>query len=229
MNLFKSSKIFKLTKNDLVIEEVSNSLLKYIHFEFNELKGKHVSILLPKYFLIFDKIIIEKKVYCLLASKERQYLPVKLCIKTIDNRYITICVKFVKKRMYNNLIDYQLFFDEINRTAQMGIIIFNDKGYVVHCNEAACKMYRYSFHEFMGIHGTTFIHPSIHNEFYRLLNHVETDEFFNTYSIEVRKDKTTFKSYVSGKNFKNKIRKICHSLRKRYYKRTRITTRTYFS
>lgn len=212
MFLFETRNILKITKNDLVIEDVSLPLLNKLHFSIDEIKGKHFVILFPKYFLAIDKIINRKKVYCLITNKERQYLVVKIKAKSIDNQHIILTIKFVENKIYRDLVDYQLFFNEINHAAHFGIIIFNNKGFVVHCNEAACKMYRYSYHEFLGIHGTSFIHSSIHNEFYRLIEQVKPNEFFSTHSIEVRKDNTTFKSFVTGKVVETKYGKFAVAL-----------------
>ncbi|NSW44201.1 MAG: PAS domain S-box protein [Bacteroidales bacterium] len=150
---------------------------------------------------------ISKKIIALLLSKNFKNIAGIIKAKKSDK---SISLYFYPKnnRYLNILTDYQAFFNSINHAANFGIIIFNDKGYVVHVNKTTCQLYGYSFHEIIGMHGTTFIHPQIHSDFYRFINDVKADEVFQVKSIEIRKDGSTFYSLVEGKAIQTKYGKF---------------------
>lgn len=197
--LFKS-KHYCGINNNLTIDFVSAPLAELLNYQkSNELEGKHIALIFPKYFLAFNtQISFPKKTIGLLLSKNLKNIPVLIKTQKTD-KTTYLYFYLVKNRYLDILIDYQLFFNSINNTANFGIIIFNEKGYVVHVNNTICQLYQYSFHEIIGMHGTSFIHSNFHNDFYRLINDVKPDALFQVHSIEVRKDGSTFNSLVEGK------------------------------
>jgi PAS domain S-box-containing protein len=188
-----------VSTNNLTIEQVSDALLKRLSYTMNMLKNKHISVIFPKYFLYLNNIKFANKKLAIISDKNNNSYTVKLKFKIIENEKFKIIVKFVNDKKVEVLIDYQLFFNKINNAANFGIIIFNDKGYVVHCNDAACKLYGYDKNEFIGIKATSFIDTSVHKYFYRLIEDIKSDEPFTVNSIEVRKDGSTFKSLVNAR------------------------------
>ncbi len=73
-----------------------------------------------------------------------------------------------------------------------GVLIANLDGYLVEANPAVCKMFDYSYEEFIGLHPTTFIHPdSLHLQD----EHVQASRADNQHQsqgIVLRKDGSSF-------------------------------------
>jgi len=207
--MFFKSKYYCTVNDNLIIDSISIPLLELLNYQQpQEIIGKHIAIIFPKYFLAFQQQLpISKKIIALLLTKKIKNI--SGIIKTKKNKDNTYIYFYPKKNIYLDILtDFQAFFNGINYAANFGIIIFNDKGYVVHVNKTVCQLYGYSFHEIIGMHGTAFIHPKIHNDFYRFINDVKTDDIFQVKSIEIRKDGSTFNSLVEGKVIQTKYGKF---------------------
>ena len=73
-----------------------------------------------------------------------------------------------------------------------GIFIADRDGFPVEANPAACKMFGYSYDEFIGLDPTTFIHPDY---LYLMAEHVQATRAGNQYQsrgVVLRKDGTSF-------------------------------------
>lgn len=83
-----------------------------------------------------------------------------------------------------------------------GLIINDFEGYVVEANTAACQMYGYPYEEFIGMHGSEFIHPLEHE---RALNDLQKlfkiGGYFKIQGTHVRKDGTAFPMEVHAMSF----------------------------
>lgn len=212
--MFLKKKLFCVLDDNFIIKIISPELSALLEYDnSDDILNRHLTIIFPKYFLFLNQgtSLIKHKLPALFLSKKGKNIPVIIKLFQKKNE-IFIRVKIEKSQTLSLFADYQTFFNNINRAATFGIIIFNDKGYVVHVNEAICKMYGYSLHEIIGLHGTAFIHPKIHNEFYRFINEVKSEEEFSVKSIEIRKDGSTFNSFVEGKAVYTKFGKFLTAL-----------------
>ena len=79
-------------------------------------------------------------------------------------------------------------------------LIINDPttGRVVEANPAVCRMHGYTHEEFIGIHGTEFIHPKDHPVFAEFLETIVAGGTFQTEAVDIRKDGTAFHVEVHG-------------------------------
>lgn len=79
-------------------------------------------------------------------------------------------------------------------------LIINDptRGVVVEANPAVSQMHGYTREEFIGLHGTAFIHPDYHPVFADFLQTIMAGGTYETQAIDLRKDGTTFYVEVHG-------------------------------
>jgi len=212
--MFINKKYFCVLDSNFIIKDISTELLEILEYEnSDEILNRHLTVILPKYFLFLNHKanLTNRKITALFLSKKGKNIPVRFkLLHKKDEIYIKVRLK--RSKTIDILADYQLFFNNINQAASFGIIIFNDQGYVVHVNDAICRMYGYPLYEIIGLHGTAFIHQKNHKEFYRLINDVKNDEKFSTKSIEIRKDGSLFNSYVEGKAIFTKYGKFLVAL-----------------
>lgn len=212
--MFLIKKYFCVLDDNFIIKNISPELAVILGYENSEeILNRHLAIIFPKYFLFLNHGTDFKnsKTTALFLSKSGESVPVFIKLFKKESG-IHLKVKIKKSQALEVLANYQTFFNNINQAATFGIIIFNDKGYVVHVNDAICRMYGYSFHEIIGLHGTAFIHPKIHYEFYRLINDVKSGEEFSVKSLEIRKDGSLFNSFVEGKAVYTKFGKFLTAL-----------------
>ncbi len=80
-----------------------------------------------------------------------------------------------------------------------GLIIYDlDTGVVVDVNPAACMMYGYARHEFIGQLLTRFIHPDSSNQFTKYIQAVQSQGVHVAQQIHMRRDGSQFSVELSG-------------------------------
>lgn len=79
-------------------------------------------------------------------------------------------------------------------------LIINDPttGCVVEANPAVCRMHGYSYAEFVGLHGSAFIHPDYHSVFADFLETISAGGTFQCKALDTRKDGSIFPVEVAG-------------------------------
>lgn len=83
-----------------------------------------------------------------------------------------------------------------------GLIINNFEGFIVEANPAAHKMYGYEYHEFIGLHGSKFIHPDDHQRAAEDLQNIFANGGrFSAQGCHVRKDGSEFPIEVHAMSF----------------------------
>jgi two-component system nitrate/nitrite sensor histidine kinase NarX len=93
---------------------------------------------------------------------------------------------------------YRSIFDAAND----GLIINDlETGRVVEANPAACRMHCYPREEFIGLQLTEFIHPDSQNGFNEYLRAFQSDGEFDTRTLHVRRDSSTFYAEWRGTAF----------------------------
>ena len=93
---------------------------------------------------------------------------------------------------------YQCIFE----AASVGLIINDLKtGFVVEANPAACKMYGYALHEFIGLPSTSLIHRESSHQFTKYVQAVRSQGEYVTQQVHLRRDGSQFFVELSGKVF----------------------------
>lgn len=81
------------------------------------------------------------------------------------------------------------------------IFIFDYHGHIMEVNPSACAMHGYSHEEFIGMHGTQFIHPDDHPKFADFIRRVKAGEQCHGESTHRCKDGRSISVKVSGSSF----------------------------
>jgi two-component system nitrate/nitrite sensor histidine kinase NarX len=93
---------------------------------------------------------------------------------------------------------YRSIFD----AATDGLIINDlETGRVVEANPAACRMHGYTREEFIGLHLTAFIHPDSQHGFSEYIRAFQSDGVFDTRTLHVCRDGSTFYAEWRGTAF----------------------------
>jgi PAS domain S-box-containing protein len=93
---------------------------------------------------------------------------------------------------------YRSIFD----TANDGLIINDlETGFVIEANPAACKMHGYTREEFIGLQLTAIIHPDDHHLFSEYIRVFQSDGVFDTQTLHIRRDGSTFYAEWRGTAF----------------------------
>jgi two-component system nitrate/nitrite sensor histidine kinase NarX len=93
----------------------------------------------------------------------------------------------------------ELQYQSIFETASDGLIINDlETGLVVEANPAACAMYGYARHEFIGLHPTRFIHPDSSHQFTRYVQAVQSQGVNVALQVHRRQDGYQFYVELSG-------------------------------
>ncbi|GAC1323673.1 MAG: hypothetical protein NVS2B16_22320 [Chloroflexota bacterium] len=79
-------------------------------------------------------------------------------------------------------------------------LIINDplRGIVVEANPAVCRMHGYTYEEFVGLHGTAFIHPDYHGVFADFVDTISRGGTYQAQAVDTRKDGSSFPIEVHG-------------------------------
>jgi PAS domain S-box-containing protein len=79
-------------------------------------------------------------------------------------------------------------------------LIINDPttGRVVEANPAVCRMHGYSYEEFIGLHGSAFIHPDYHPAFAEFVETIAAGGTYQCEALDTRKDGTCLYVEVHG-------------------------------
>jgi two-component system nitrate/nitrite sensor histidine kinase NarX len=93
---------------------------------------------------------------------------------------------------------YRSIFD----TTTDGLIITDlETGFVVEANPAACRMHGYTREEFIGLELTAFIHPDSQHGFSEVIRAFQSDGVFDTRTLHVCRDGSTFYAEWRGTAF----------------------------
>lgn len=100
-----------------------------------------------------------------------------------------------KPQLISNEQRYQSIFESAND----GLIIIDlETSLVVEANPAACKMYGYTRHEFMGMHPTKFVHPDSSHQFTKYILSVQSQGEYGALQVHMRRDGSKFHVELSG-------------------------------
>lgn len=102
-----------------------------------------------------------------------------------------------------NELSSQLF--DVIRDA---LLIFDEQGQILEVNQAACKLYQYSYNEMIGLHGYDFIEEQNHQLFDEFITKVSQGETFSTQSIDKKKDGERFETDIKGLPFTFKEKQL---------------------
>ncbi|MGB2841296.1 MAG: PAS domain-containing protein [Halobacteriota archaeon] len=89
----------------------------------------------------------------------------------------------------------------IFNAAMDSFLICDSRGNVVEVNPQACKMYGYSYEEFMKLSSKEVVHPDYYPLFEQFLRDVQTTGEFHAESVDVRKDGSPMNIEVRGRMF----------------------------
>ena len=92
-------------------------------------------------------------------------------------------------------------YRSIFQSTSDAILIFDFDGRLIEVNPAGCRMHGYSYEEFLGIHGTQFVHPQDHHKFDDFVRQVRAGETFHVEAQHVRKDGQPISIQVTGTSF----------------------------
>jgi two-component system nitrate/nitrite sensor histidine kinase NarX len=93
-------------------------------------------------------------------------------------------------------------YQNIFEAASDGLIITDlETGLVVEANPAACKMYGYTRHEFIGLHHSRFIHPDSINQFAKYVQAIQSQDAGVALQTHYRRDNSQFYVELSGKAY----------------------------
>lgn len=81
------------------------------------------------------------------------------------------------------------------------VLVFDYEGYLQEANPAACSMHGYSYAEFIGMHGTQFVHQGDHSKFASFVEAVSSGQDFHVEGRHVRKDGEQILIKVNGTGF----------------------------
>ena len=101
-------------------------------------------------------------------------------------------------------------YHSIFYAATDGLIITDlETGLVVEANLAACAMHGYSREEFIGLQLTAFIHPDHQHGFSEVIRAFQSDGVFDTRTLHVCRDGSTFYAEWRGTAFTHQGRPCC--------------------
>lgn len=92
-------------------------------------------------------------------------------------------------------------YESIFNATSDAILIFDFDGNLVACNPAAHVMHGYAHDEFVGLHGTAFIHPNDQHKFGDFVRTVKAGKRFTVEGTHLRKDGSPLDIEVVGSQF----------------------------
>ena len=102
-----------------------------------------------------------------------------------------------EKALRSSEVQYRKIFD----SATDGLLIYDRNGNIVEANPQVCKMYGYSYKEFITLSRENICHPDYHHLFAQFKKETKERGEFAGESKDVRKDGTTFMVEVRGTEF----------------------------
>jgi PAS domain S-box-containing protein len=99
--------------------------------------------------------------------------------------------------------EYQKIFD----SATCAFLIFNSKGRIVNANLQACRMYGYTFDEFLALSREDIVHPNFHHLFEKFKKDIKTKGTFLYESKDLTKDGIVLDVEARGTEFNFRGRK----------------------
>src|SRR5947209_19844040 len=90
------------------------------------------------------------------------------------------------------LREKEVQYHSIFEASSDGIFIADLDGFPVEANPAACKMFGYSYDEFIGLHPTTFIHPDYLQLMAEHVQATRAGDQYQSRGVVLRKDGTLF-------------------------------------
>jgi len=106
-----------------------------------------------------------------------------------------------RKRAQDALRESEARYRSIFTSTIDAIIIFDQDGFIVDANPAACDMYGYSHEELIGLSAEKIVHPDYYHGFANLKKRIEHEGFFSADSVNRRKDGTAFPVEVHAARF----------------------------
>lgn len=82
-----------------------------------------------------------------------------------------------------------------------GLTIFDEDGYILAVNPAACRIYGYSEDELVGMHLSTLVHPEHYHDLGNFRRAIAEDGVFHGQAVNIRKDGTLIDVEVHGTAF----------------------------
>jgi PAS domain S-box-containing protein len=73
-----------------------------------------------------------------------------------------------------------------------------ETGLVIEANPAACTMYGYAHHEFIGLHPAILIHPDNDHQFTEYVQAVQSQGVYIAQQVHMRRDGSQFYVELSG-------------------------------
>ena len=94
-----------------------------------------------------------------------------------------------------------------------GLIIHDlETDLVVEANPAACKMYGYARHDFIGLHPISFIHPDSSNQYTKYVQAVQSQGVYVAQQVHLRRDGSKFYVELSGSVYTDQGRSVLLSV-----------------
>ncbi|HEC33807.1 MAG TPA: GAF domain-containing protein, partial [Chloroflexi bacterium] len=131
-----------------------------------------------------------------LAARRRE-LEIETALK---EQYAQNLERMVEERT-EELRESEAQYRGIFESASDAFLIFNPGGEIVEANPAACEMYGYPYEELIGLSGKDIVHPDYYHLFEDFKKQVQSSRPFDTESVDVRKDGSTFNVEVHGAPF----------------------------
>lgn len=88
-----------------------------------------------------------------------------------------------------------------------GLTIFDEDGYILEVNPAACRIYGYARDELVGMHLSGIVHPDYYHGLRNFRRGIERDGIFRAQALNIRKDGTTIEVEITGTAFTYKGRR----------------------
>jgi PAS domain S-box-containing protein len=116
-----------------------------------------------------------------------------------DLQAALVALQSGKQNRPSQPIEREKQYQRIFETASVGLIINDlETGLVVEANPAACKMYGYALHEFIGLPSTSLIHRESSDQFTKYIQAVRSQGVYITQQVHIRRDGSQFFVELSG-------------------------------